>query len=290
MSNGQRILTKVVMQSPIAKFLAATKSLISGRTHPAVEYPLETEHKLNQLHRRAPVDQHLGILFKDVFVGSENFADLYSRCLKDTGTAVTPFNIFQRFQTRLALVQYFIATLAVPGARTECGVYRGATALLLCHAWRSRQPSFRGDDFYLIDSFSGTSTATAHDLIPVRGADGVTRMEAFFQAGKTDTALELVRGFFSDFFPNVRICRGWIPPVFATLPERDWAFVHLDLTLYEPTLAALEYFYPRLNKEGVILCDGSIFCPGAQKAWDEFCATHDLASVVLGHRESILIK
>lgn len=271
--------------------IATVKSHVTGRAGKTVgiEYPLETEAKLNRVHALAPVDLHLGILFQKERIGDENFADLYSRCLNETGTAVTPFNIFQRFQTRLTLVQYFLATLPVPGARTECGAYRGATALLLCHAWRSRQTGFSGDDFYLIDSFSGTSTSSVHDLIPVRDADGATRMESFFRAGKTDSSAELVRGFFGDF-PNVRICAGWIPQVFATLPARDWAFVHLDLTLYEPTLAALEYFYPRLNKGGAIVCDGSIFCPGAQRAWDEFCATHNIGFIGLGHRESIIIK
>jgi hypothetical protein len=267
--------------------ITALKSQLPGGA--AVEYPLETEAQLNRVHAQAQVDLHLRILFENERVGADNFADLYRRCLEETGTAVTPFNIVQRFQTRLTLVQYFLATLEVPGARTECGAYRGATALLLCHAWRSRNPDFSGDDFYLIDSFSGTSTSTAHDLIPVRSADGDTRMQPFFQPGKTDTSAELVRGFFGNF-PNVRICAGWIPQVFATLPERDWAFVHLDLTLYEPTFAALEYFYPRLNRGGVILCDGSIFCPGAQKAWDEFCAKHDVPFIGLGHRESILVK
>ena len=271
--------------------IAAVRSRASGHAGKTadVEFPLETEAKLNRMHALAPVDLHLRILFQNERIGDENFADLYSRCLKETGTAVTPFNIFQRFQTRLTLVQYFLATLAVPGARTECGAYRGATALLLCHAWRSRQTGFSGDGFYLIDSFSGTSASTAHDLIPVRDADGVTRMESFFEAGKTDTSAELVRGFFGDF-PNVQICAGWIPQVFATLPDRDWAFVHLDLTLYEPTLAALEYFYPRLNQGGAIVCDGSIFCPGAQAAWDEFCGRHEIGFVGLGHRESIIIK
>lgn len=273
----------------LRKLFAAVGSSLRGRAGDAAEYPLEIEEKLNRLHGRTPVERHLDILFRDVNVGAENFADLYGRCLKVTGTAVTPFNVFQRFQTRLDLVRYFLATLPVPGARAECGAYRGATALLLCHAWRSRQADFRGEGFYLIDSFSGTSPASAHDLIPVRGADGTTRMEAFFKAGKTDTSVELVRGFFGDF-PQVQICAGWIPQVFTTLPERDWAFVHLDLTLYEPTLASLEYFYPRLNTGGVILCDGSIFCPGAQQAWVEFCAMHDIAYISLGHRESVIIK
>lgn len=254
------------------------------------EYPLETEEKLNRLHTRAPVDRHLQILFRDIRIGGENFAALYRRCLKATGTAVTPFNVFQRFQSRLNLVQYFLASLPVAGARAECGVYRGATALLLCHVWRSRQPEFRGGDLYLIDSYAGSSDSGEHDLIPVRDTGGV-RMEPFFPAGKTDTSPELVRGFFGEF-PQVQIRAGWIPPALTMLPEREWAFVHLDVTLYAPTLAALEYFYPRLNPGGVILCDdyGSIFCPGSQKAWDEFCARRDIAFIVLGNRQSVLIK
>ena len=146
-------------------------------------------------------------------------------------------------------MQYFFATLDLPGARAECGAYRGATALLLAYAWRSRNAGFKGDDLYLIDSFVGTSASGEHDLIPVRDADGATRREAFFPVAQADIAPELVRGFFGDF-PDVSICAGWIPQVFSTLPARAWAFVHLDVTLYAPTLAALEYFYPRLNAGG----------------------------------------
>ena len=253
-----------------------------------VEYPLETEEALNRLHGAAPVDEHLRILFRDVKVGSEDFVDLYRRCLAQTGTPVTPFNVFHRFQSRRDLLQYFFATLALPGARAECGTYRGATALLLAHAWRSRDPAFNGKDLYLIDSFVGTSESGQHDLIPVR--DGNTsRREAFFPVAKADISPALVRGFFGDF-PQVGICAGWIPQVFTLVSEQRWAFVHLDVTLYEPTLAALEYFHPRLTAGGVIVCDGSIFCPGAKKAWDEFCAERALPFVVLGNRESILIK
>src|SRR5471032_2514837 len=239
---------------PFKKLLAAFKPQDAA----PVEYPLETEDALNRLHGAAPVDAHLRILFREVKVGTENFVDLYQRCLAQTGTPVTPFNVFHRFQSRRDLLQYFFATLALPGARAECGTYRSASG--------------------------------EHDLIAVRGGDGKkARREAFFPVAKADISPELVRGFFGEF-SDVAICAGWIPQVFATLPERDWAFVHLDVTLYEPTLAALEYFYPRLNAGGVIVCDGSIFCPGAKKAWDEFCAKRELPFVVLGNRESILIK
>ena len=268
---------------------SAARSLFSSTPPEKTEYPLEIEERLNLAHGRAPIERHLRILFDGVQIGGENFVELFRRCLRQTGTAVTPFNTFQRFQTRHLITQYFLETLRVPGARAECGAYRGATALLLCHAWRSRDPQFKGDGLYLIDSFSGTSPSVEQDLIPVRDENGKTRMEPFFPAGKSDVTPELVRGFFGEF-PGAKICPGWIPDVFSTLPEQQWAFVHLDLTLFEPTLASLEYFYPRLASGGVILCDGSVFCPGADKAWVQFCTQHNLPYAVLGHREAVLIK
>ena len=115
---------------PFGKLFAGFKS----RAAAPAEYPLETELALNQLHSGAPVDEHLRVLFHDVKVGSENFLDLYRRCLLHTGTPVTPFNVFHRYQSRRDLLQYFFATLTLHGARAECGTYRGATALLLAHA------------------------------------------------------------------------------------------------------------------------------------------------------------
>lgn len=272
----------------LKQFLASVGRRLRGGAIDAVEFPLELEARLNALHGRAPLDRHLDILFRDCEVGGENFATLYRRCLEQTGTPLTPFNVFHRFQSRRDLLQYFFASLAVPGARAECGVYRGATALLLAHAWRSLQPAFDGDGLYLIDSFVGTSASGEKDLIPVRAGSGVRR-EPFFAVAQAGISPDMVRGFFGDF-PKVQICADWIPQVFAPLADVKWAFVHLDVTLYAPTLAALEYFYPRLNAGGVIVCDGSPFCPGARAAWDDFCGYRNLAFIVLGNRETVLLK
>jgi hypothetical protein len=100
---------------------------------------------------------------------------------------------------------------------------------------------------------------------------------------------ELVRGFFADF-PEVAILSGWVPRVFESIAEDRYAFVHVDLTLYEATLAALEHFHPKLSEGGAILCDGSLFCPGVEKAVERFSAGHDAPYVVLGHRQYVFLK
>ncbi len=254
-------------------------------------YPLEIEAERNRLHAAAPLARHLDILFAGEVCGGSRYVDLYREVLQQTGTVVTPFNAFQRFQGRLNLARYFLRSLTLPGARVECGVYRGASALLLCRVARGIDPAYAGNDFYLVDSFQGASASGEHDLIPVRdGEDGV-RMQAFFPHAASDVSLAEVQRVFSDF-RDVRIVKGWVPQVLAELPQMRWSFVHLEVDLYEPTLGALEYFYPRMSAGGIMITDdyGPIFTPGGRKAWQDFCARHDVPYVVLDSGQAVIIK
>ena len=73
-------------------------------------------------------------------------------------------------------------------------------------------------------------------------------------------------------FNFVKTYKGWIPKRFNEVQHLSFSLVHIDVDLYEPTLASLEFFYPRLSKGGVIICDDynvSAY-PGSKKAWDEF--------------------
>src|SRR5215831_11367894 len=91
----------------------------SSRNHVGREYPLEFEHKLGQLHGRAPLDRHLEYLFQDARIGNQSFVKVHGDCLARTGTVLSAASVFQRYQTRLALVNYFLASLPVAGARAE---------------------------------------------------------------------------------------------------------------------------------------------------------------------------
>ena len=48
--------------------------------------------------------------------------------------------------------------------------------------------------------------------------------------------------------------------------------MHIDLDLYLPTLETLQFFFPRLQNGGIIVCDdyNSKMFDGSKKAWDEF--------------------
>ncbi len=71
-----------------------------------------------------------------------------------------------------------------------------------------------------------------------------------------------------------------------------WSFVHVDVDLYEPTLACLEYFVPRLAPGGVIINDdyGSQSFPGAGRAWDLYFEDFGLPAFALEGGQSVFIR
>jgi O-methyltransferase len=144
----------------------------------------------------------------------------------------------------------------------ECGVYRGGTAALLVRAlWESGHPRH----LMLFDTFDGLPAPC-----PLVDTHDKGEFKAEFS--------ELTKFFASA--PFVTVVKGTVPLILEqveasrSVPSRI-SLAHLDLDLYEGTLGALDFIWPRLVPGGVIVIDdyeweGSIGCPGVKKAVDEF--------------------
>jgi hypothetical protein len=65
---------------------------------------------------------------------------------------------------------------------------------------------------------------------------------------------------------------GLIPTTFAGLESSKIAFAHVDVDLYAPTKAALEFILPRMVEHGIVVIDdyGDPHYPGVATAVDEF--------------------
>jgi O-methyltransferase len=154
-----------------------------------------------------------------------------------------------------------VARRKLPGDTAECGVRYGKSSFFVLNALRDPQRPH-----HLCDSFEGLSQPTAVD------SETGGRRDAW-QAGDLAADESIVREQLKDF-PQCRFHRGWIPDCFVGLEGRQFALVHVDVDLYEPTLAAFEFFYPRLVPGAVMVCDdyGFASCPGARRAVDEYFA------------------
>lgn len=62
--------------------------------------------------------------------------------------------------------------------------------------------------------------------------------------------------------------------------------------LYPPTLESLEFFYPRVHRQGMIICDdyGSGNYLGARAAMDEFFADKEEGIVELPQGQAFVVK
>lgn len=167
------------------------------------------------------------------------------------------FNMDRRWN----VLQFLRLIEGLPGDTAECGVFEGATSwLILRHA--PDDPAGGRRRHHLFDSFEGCSQPGANDH------------PSHFHKGILACPEETVRTTLAPYAGQTRYYKGWIPSRFAAVADRSFAFVHIDVDLYDPTRDSIAFFYPRLERGAVLICDdyGCSTCPGATKAVDDFLA------------------
>jgi O-methyltransferase len=195
------------------------------------------------------------------FIDDEFFRQLYAFDSHD-----------QAADRRYTLRQLLSLVNHVPGDTAECGVHIGTSSWFICD-------HFRGSDrtHHAFDSFEGLSEPSALD-------------GSFWRAGDLRSTEDHARAALSPF--DARLYPGWFPDRFDQVADRTFAFVHVDVDLYEPTRHAIEFFYPRMAPGGVILLDdhGLITCPGATRAVEEYMADRPEPIVLLTTGQAMILK
>jgi O-methyltransferase len=143
------------------------------------------------------------------------------------------------------------------GDLIEFGVHAGTSAAVMLNACG------RGK-FWGVDSFQGLSE-------PMSEVDGL-----WWKQGDLATSYSSALQQLTPWRDRVEMVVGWIPECLENLPDNlAFKFAHVDVDLYEPTRASLEFVGSRMVLNGVIVCDDYGFetCPGAKRAIDEFLAS-----------------
>ena len=192
-----------------------------------------------------------------------------ARSLGYQGRIMALGDVYSTFDLRAATFRRLadrVSANGIEGALAELGTYRGDFAWQLNERFPERR-------LYLFDTFDGfderdirverevsSSLAAAHDFSDTRARDVLARMP---------------------YEDQVVIRKGFFPETAQGLEER-FALVSIDVDLYAPTLAGLEYFYPRLVRGGAILLHdyNSLQFDGVRKAVEEYERRHGMLPLI----------
>lgn len=149
----------------------------------------------------------------------------------------------------------------ITGAVAEAGVFQGETARFINMLFPDRK-------FYLFDTFAGFNE---RDQMK-DDERNMYNMKLDFSQTSEKIVLDKMH-----FEKNCIIKKGWFPQSAENINDK-FAFVRLDMDLYDPIYAGLEFFYPRMEKGGYILvhdCRSKNF-DGARSALIDFCKERNL--------------
>lgn len=171
-----------------------------------------------------------------------------------------------RYGKFLAHYEIYKKILSVPGDIIECGVFKGVSL--------SQFASFR----YLLETNASRKIVGFDDFGLFTSQKNVDDKKFILQWNK-----ELGMGINNEElnnilkekkFSNFELIKGnvikTIPKYLKNNKHTKIALLHLDMDVYKPTVAALNFFYKMMSKNGIILIDDYAVEVGATKAIDYF--------------------
>jgi hypothetical protein len=185
----------------------------------------------------------------------------YSRCPK----------LLMTFREMINLYKALKKTEKLDGDIAEVGVYRGGSAAIFAH--------FKGErSLNLFDTFEGLPE--------------VNRKKDILQKGQMkDTSEQMVRDLLKDY-SNISIYKGIFPDTAVSVKDKKFSLINLDTDLYDSTYSSLDFFYPRMQKGGIIITHdyGDLLAPGVREAFDKFFADKHEPIIELWDTQAMIVK
>lgn len=224
---------------------------------------------------------------RDIREMALNLFDMgYLVCLKNQAVTSNPsifphgYNDSFRYATLYAIVSE-IKELGVNGSLAEVGVYKGNFSRQMHNLLPERK-------IYLFDTFEGFGEAqvkTENERYNLK-----TRSEKFSDTNVNDVLSFVKTIMHADEVGEVIVKKGLFPET-ATGVTDDFALVSLDADLYDPIYAGLEFFYPKLSKNGYIMIHDCRYgpYPGAGSAVRDYCKKTGVPFVPIGDKTTSYI-
>lgn len=190
------------------------------------------------------------------------------------------------------LAQYELYKLAsdLPGAVVECGVFKG-TSLIRFSTFRNLILSDTSQKIIAFDTFDEfpetqyeSDKSKRDDFIKEAGSKSISveQLKTVLEKKGTAKNVELISG---DILETV-------PAYLKQNPSLKISLLNIDVDIFEPTRVILEYLYPRLIKNGILILDDYGVFPGETDAVDEYFSDKaaDIKKFPFSNTPSYIIK
>jgi|SRR5688572_20041802 len=200
---------------------------------------------------------------------------------QSAGSIAERIDAFPKFASRqaigkfLARYEIFKKIIGVNGSIVECGVLHGGGLLTYAKLSSLFEPANHVRKIIGFDTFAGFPSISSKDTagnsshLEVGGLTGSSRDDVAAAVELYDANRPL------SHIPKIELVQGDLtvtaPQYLKDNPHLVVALLYLDVDLYEPTLAALRTFVPRMPKGAVIVFDelNARMFPGETVAVDE---------------------
>ncbi len=132
----------------------------------------------------------------------------------------------------------------IEGDFVECGTNKGGYAKAICEYL---QFSTINKTFYLLDTFEGLDESLLTDKERAAGR------KEFFHDAYSDCYEEVKKTFAVE--PNVKLIKGSVPGTLSQVTSEKIAFLSIDMNNVNPEIAAMDYFWDKLSKGGIVVLD-----------------------------------
>lgn len=192
---------------------------------------------------------------------AKEYAKIFNKSLDNTQTKLQNFPKYIRRQnaTRfLSCYEIFKKITNIKGSIVECGVYRGFTLMSWALFSSILEPANLTRRIYGFDSFKGFPAVSSGDRnVSRKTSKGELSADSYEELSKLIKVYDDNR--FLGHAQKVKLIKG---DASATIPKfiKDnkhlvVSLLFLDFDLYEPTKAAIDAFYERIPKGGIIAFD-----------------------------------
>ncbi|MBF0585044.1 MAG: class I SAM-dependent methyltransferase [Magnetococcales bacterium] len=179
------------------------------------------------------------------------------------------------------------------GDFVECGVHFGGVSRAVMEFINF---SKLNKHFFLLDTYEGKALDDLTDAEKQQMNsvldEGLTDSQKYFLTGRYPSSYDRVVKTFEPFGDKVHVIRGTVPHTLDQVTSDKVAYLAVDMNCAAPEVAALEFFWPKLIKGGIVVLDdhGWPNCEGQTNAHAAFAKRYNTCVLPLPTGQGLLIK